>query len=528
MNRRDFLLSSAAFLLTTQTLLSTSLPVQASGPEVVIVLSSDETGAPHLDPIRATLLSVAADLIYDRLIAMSDQHTFHPHLAESWQESEDGLNWTFRLKKNVRFHDGEPFNADTIVWWVAKYVDSANQHVSGAIKKVVVVDEHTVRFEMNRPDPNLLYNLASYFMGIPSPKAYEAANGSFGVTEAVGTGPYKLENFIVGQETVLVANEEYAWGSELSENKGAPVLERLVLREIQDASTAFLEMNTGGADILLGVPTEFIPQMKANSGIELRNMPATGTSYLQFNTKAAPFSDPTIRQAVAYAVDQEPILKAVFGGSGAVAHQFLASSLDESKVRPEVLIRPDLEKAKQLLDQAGWKAGADGMRVKDGIPLKIQLWSTSETAYKRIAEIVQAQLRNIGFAVDVTLFDSASMKDALRKGDYQMAVSHYDWDNADILSWFFSGENIPHPNSTRWDDPRSEELRKDAENTARNWQERVAKFKTYHENLLENFVFVPLHEFEKTIAINSGRIVLPEKLRTTALGSVTLLDAKWQ
>ena len=108
MNRRDFLLSSAAFLLTTQTLLSTSLPVQASGSEVVIVLSSDETGAPHLDPIRATLLSVAADLIYDRLIAMSDQHTFHPHLAESWQESEDGLNWTFRLKKNVRFHDGSP------------------------------------------------------------------------------------------------------------------------------------------------------------------------------------------------------------------------------------------------------------------------------------------------------------------------------------------------------------------------------------------------------------------------------------
>lgn len=181
-----------------------------------------------------------------------------------------------------------------------------------------------------------------------------------------------------------------------------------------------------------------------------------------------------------------------------------------------------------MLDQAGWKASADGMRFKDGVPRKIQLWSTSETAYKRIAEIVQAQLRNIGFAVDVTLFDSASMKDALRIGDYQMAVSHYDWDNADILSWFFSGENIPHPNSTRWDDPRSEELRKNAENTARNWQERVTKFKAYHENLLENFIVVPLHEYEKTIAINSGRIVLPEKLRTTALGSVTLLDAKWQ
>lgn len=528
MNRRDFLLSSSALLISTQVLFSTTFPARASGSEAVIVLSSDETGAPHLDPIRATVLSVAADLVYDRLVAMSDQHTYHPHLAESWQESEDGLSWTFTLKKNVRFHDGEPFNAETIVWWLPKFAGTPNEHVASAIAKTVVVDEHTIRFEMSRPDPNLLYNLASYFMGIPSPKAYEAANGNFGITEAIGTGAYKLENFIVGQETVLTANEDYAWGSELSENKGAPAVERLVLREIQDASTAFLEMNTGGADILLGVPNEFIPQLTANPDVELRNMPATGASYLQFNAEAAPFSDPALRQAVACAIDQEPVLKAVFGGSGAAAHQFLASSLAESKVRPEYLIRRDVEKAKQLLDQAGWKAGSDGTRSKDGAPLKIKLWASSETAYKRIAEIVQAQLREVGFVIDVTLFDSASLKDALRKGDYHLAVSHYDWDNADILGWFFSAENIPHPNSTRWNNPRSEELRKDAENNARNSQERIEKFIAYHENLLENFVFVPLHEYEKTVAVNRSRLFLPEKIRSTAIGNVTLLDAKWQ
>lgn len=527
MNRRVFLLSTSALVLETAGSFSALLPAQAAPSEATIILSSDETGAPHLDPIRATLLSVAADLIYDRLIAMSNEHTFHPHLAQSWQESDDGLSWTFQLKKNVRFHDGEPFNADVIAWWIPRFKGTANEHVAGAIERVVVLDEHSVRFEMKRPDPNLLYNLASYFMGIPSPKAYEAAGENFGVMTAVGTGAYRLESFVVGQETVLVANEDYAWGSELSQNKGAPAIQKLVLREIQDSSTAFLELNTGGADILLGVPTEFVPQLKANGDIELRNMPATGVSYLQFNTSTVPFSDPVIRQVVALAVDQEPILKAIFGGSGAAAHQFLASSLEESKVNPALLIRKDVAKATQLLDEAGWKPGADGVRSKDGTPLKIQLWSSSETAYKRMAEIIQAQLRAVGFVVDITLYDSASLRDALRRGEHQLVVSHYDWDNADILAWFFSAQNIPHPNSTRWDDPQSEKLREDAESGARNWNERVAKYTKYHENLLQNFVFVPLHEFEKINAINR-RLVLPPNIREVAIGSMTLLDAKWQ
>lgn len=526
MKRRQFLLSSSALLVASAT-----FPViptaRAAQEEATIILSSDETGAPHLDPIRATLLSVAADLVYDRLIVRSDEQTYHPHLARSWQESEDGLRWTFQLKENVRFHDGEPFNADAVAWWVSKFGGSANQHVSGAIDRVVVLDEHQVRFEMMRPDPNLLYNLASYFMGIPSPKAYEAAGESFGVTVAVGTGPYKLESFTVGQETVLVANEDYAWGTDLSKNKGAPTVKRLILREIQDASTAFLEMNTGGADLLYGVPTEFVPQLKANGDLELRNLPASGVSYLQFNTSSAPFSDPVVRRAVALSVDQEPIVKAVFGGSGLAAHQFLVSSLEESKVEPYFLIHSDVAKAKQILNEAGWIVGADGVRSKAGTALKIQLWSTSETAYKRIAEIVQAQLKDIGFAVDVTLYDSASMRDALRQGKHHLVVSHYDWDNADILDWFFSAKNIPHPNSTRWNDPRSEALRKEAEAGARNWRERVSKYTAYHENLLENFVFVPLHEFEKAVAINRSRLTVPEKIRETTIGSVTLLDTKW-
>lgn len=524
MDRRVLLLSSAALILGLSSGFAALSGVTAAPLEATIVLSIEETGAPHLDPIRATLLSVVASLVYDRLVAMSNQHTFHPHLAKSWEESEDGLTWTFRLKEGVRFHDGEPFNAETIVWWISKFDNGPNQHVGSAIKRVVVVDQHSVRFEMKRPDPNLLYNLASVFMGIPSPKAYEAAGENYGVTVAVGTGPFKLESFVVGQETVLVANGEYSWGSELSRHKDAPALKRLTFREIQDASTAFLELNTGGVDMLLGVPTEFVPQLTANNQIEVRNLPASGISYLEFNVGSAPFSDRLMRQAVALAVDQEPIMRAVFSGSGVPAHQFLISSLEESKVRPDLLIRKDTGKAKKLLDDMGWVVGQNGIRAKAGVPLKVQLWASSETAFKRIAEIIQAQLKEVGFEVAVTLFDSASLSDALGRGEHQLVVNNYDWDNADILSWFFSEKNIPRPNTSFWKDPVSEQLCSDAENGARTSQERVAKFKKYHENLLENFAFVPLHEYEKTIAFNKNSLAIPPVIPEVGLGSVTLLD----
>lgn len=523
MRRRTFLLSSSALVLAAVLPCGAALAAQDAA---TIVLSSEETGAPHNDPIRATLLNMTADLIYDRLVALSDERKYYPHLATSWEEAPDGLSWTFHLRQDVRFHDGEPFNAQTIAWWIPKFAGSPNEQVANAIERVVVIDDHTVRFEMKRPDPNLLYNLASTFMGVPSPKAYDAEGENYGIAVAIGTGAYKLESFTVGQETVLVANEDYAWGTELSVNRAAPTIKRLVFREISDASTAFLEMNTGGVDMLLDVPTEFVPQLKANSQFQVRNFAPTGISYLEFNTSTPLFSDPLVRQAVALAIDQEPIVKAVFNGIGSPAHQFLISSLEESKVDPKLLIRQDLSKARQLLDQAGWKAGADGIRVKDGVPLRVKLGASSETAYKRMAEIIQSQLKNVGMAADVNLYDMASLRDARTRGEHQLAVAHYDWDNADILSWFFAARNIPTPNASRWKDPKSEQLLSDAETHARNWQERIAKFRAYHENLLGNFVFVPLHEFEKTISVNQSRLVLPEKIRESAIGNATFLDAK--
>lgn len=526
MNRRGFLASVSVVTLAAGLGLAGGYSARASEPEAVFALGSAEIGAPHHDPIRATLLSTVATLIYDRLIEQDVDQSYHPHLAESWENSPDGMNWTFKLRQGVRFHDGEPFNAATIAWWIPKFKGSPNEYLVDAVDRVEVVDDYTVRFVMKRAEPNLIYNLASSFMGIPSPKAYDAAGDNFGVTEAVGTGPFMFESFAVGQETVLVANEDYSWGSDLSDNKGAPHVKRLTLREIPDASTAFLELKTGGVGLLLGVPDQFLPQLQAEEMLDFRSLPGFGITYLAFNTRAEPFGDAAVRQATALAVDQGAILKSVFNGIGLEAHQFLISTLVESKIDPKLEIHHDLAKANELLDKAGWQRGDDGIRVKDGKPLKIKLTAQSETAIKRTAEIVQAQLKAIGMVVEIDIFDSTTVVDQLKKGQHQLAVRQYGWNNADILDWFFSTTNIPYPNSSGWQDEKSQELRNVAMQQSKTQDERVANFRKYQENLIGNFLFVPIHEPVQNYAFNKTMLDVPAKLRGTQLVQATAVDIK--
>ncbi len=229
----------------------------------------------------------------------------------------------FHLKEGVTFHDGTAFNAQTVADWIPDFADTENAYLVAAVDSVEVVDDLTVKFVMSRPEPNLLYNLSSTFMGVPGASLYDELGENFGVTGAVGTGPFKLDSFAIGLETVLVRNDDYAWASDLSENQGAAHLEQITFREIPDQSTAFLELKTGGVDLLLGVPTDFLEILKAESNVAVIQMPGTGINYMPINVTSAPFDDIKVRQATGLAVNQEAIVASIYNGVGAPAHNFL-------------------------------------------------------------------------------------------------------------------------------------------------------------------------------------------------------------
>ena len=271
-----------------------------------------------------------------------------------------------QVAPGVKFHNGEPFNAKTIEWWVPKFKGTENSFMIEPIAKVEVIDDLTVRFVMKTPDPNMLFNLASTFMGVPEPKAYDRLGDKFGVTEAVGTGPFKLEKFTVGQQTVLVRNDDYKWASDLSTNKGPAKIKNLEIREIAEDSTAFLELQTGGVDLLLKVPTDFLPRLQGQKAVKVVTLPGTEIIYMPINTSVEPFTDIKVRQATALAVNQKEITASLFGGVGSPANTFLISSLLESKVDPKFNISYDPEKAKALLDKAGWTMGPAASAQRTG------------------------------------------------------------------------------------------------------------------------------------------------------------------
>ena len=498
----------------------------AIADELVAALRGSEVGVSTYDMLKAINSNVASTLIYDTLIEQDANHGYVPALAESWEEAPDGMQWTFHLKKGVKFHNGVDFNAQAVADWLAMFKGTDFDYYLGAVKEIVVVDDYTIRLDMTRPDPNLLYNLSTPFGGVMEPGARKADGENYGLTEAVGTGPYKLESFAVGQETVLVRNDDYTWGAKNATNTGPANIERIHLREIGEASTSFLELQTGGVDMLLGVPQEFLSEAASLPNIKLMTMPDSEIWYLVMNVTAAPFDDFRVRQAAALAVNQQAIKDNLFGGAGNIPSTFMIASLPEEKVADQFRIKFDLDKANTLLDEAGWVAGADGIRAKDGQPLKITLWTQSDSNFRRVTEVIQAQLKDAGFAADILTFDSATIRDQYKAGTHQAAVRSYFYDNATILDWFFGGDRPGYPNISMWNDPKAEELRTTAMTGSKTGEEFTKNFTAYHEYILSQFPFAPIYEPVGNVAYNADRVIMPETINSPVFQRAAIMDLK--
>ncbi len=494
--------------------------------EAVFVMAGNEVGAPTYNPIKATMLNTATGLLFDRMVSQAADLSYHPWLAESWEEAPDGMSWTFKLKQGVTYHNGEVFNAEAVKAWIElfKTTETDNTYMAEAISAVEVIDEHTVKFVMSRPEPNLLYNLSSTFMGVVEPKSFTALGDDYGVTEVYGTGPFKLESYTIGQETVLVRNEDYAWASPLANNAGPAKMERITFREIPEDSTAFLELKTGGVDMLLSVPPDLTAEITKEANLAVVTLPGADVWYMPINVTKAPFDDIRVREAAAKAINQDEILASVFGGVGATADTFLISALPESKVSDSARIKFDPARSNALLDEAGWAMGADAVRTKDGQPLKVTLWTQSDSIFRRLTEVVQAQLKAVGIEAEITTFDSSTIRDQYKTGEQQLAVRSYNWDNADIVDWFFGADRLGYPNVSMFTDPKAEELRAAAMTGAKNMEERIANFTAYHEYVLTQFPMAPIYQPVQAMAYNKDRLLVPEKIDAPSFGSAMFMD----
>ena len=312
--------------------------------------------ASYLNPLLAsdTASGDIDGLIYNGLVKYDKNNKLVGDLAESWDISKNGLMITFHLRKNVRWHDGQPFTADDVVFTYQKLRDPKvhTPYVSDfeIVKSVTALDTNTERVEYDKP---FAPGLASWSMGIIPKHIFK--DGDFNTHPAnrqpIGTGPYKFKEWKTSQYIVLEANPEYF--------EGKPHIARVIYRIIPDQSVDFLEMRNQTIDQLTLTPDQFKAYDAIFEHHQRYRYPAFVYTYLGFNLKDPLFQDPRVRQALAYAIDRKTQVQGLLLGLGQpLTGPFPLTSWAYNTQVPEIPYDP--QKALALLVEAGWRPDSDG------------------------------------------------------------------------------------------------------------------------------------------------------------------------
>ena len=361
-----------------------------------------------LDPQKTsgTLTFQTVKSIYDTLAEPDENGVIVPALAESWDVSGDSLVWTFYLRKGVKFHNGDSFtSADvkaTFERILAEEIASPHRKEMGVIASIDTPNDMTIVFKLTGPHSPFLASLASGW-GAILPKSLIDSDHDFD-SLPVGTGPFKLGEWVRDSKVVLVKNDDY-W------IKGLPKLNQVVLNIIPESSIQVQGLLAGQIDIVFIIDSDDIPMLEASSDVKLEENLTSLILVMPMNTSVAPFDDIRVRQAINYAIDKQKVLDIAYGG-GEIIGTFMdrgnAYYKDFADLYPY-----NPEKAKSLLKEAG---------VGDDIELKLYLPQNYDLHVKA-GEMYQEMLTQVGLNVKIQLIDwSTWISDVYRASKFDLTV----------------------------------------------------------------------------------------------------------
>jgi peptide/nickel transport system substrate-binding protein len=391
MMRKFFSLAGVLVLLVSVLAACGGAGGAAPTGEIVIAIGGDPS---TLDPQAADDGNERAvnDNIYETLLAR-DSKTMElvPSLAESWKEI-DPSTWELKLRKGIKFHNGEPFNADAAAFSINRVIDPEfkSEQISfySTIKEARVVDDNTIQVVTDGPDPTLPARL--YWMKMVPPKY--ATDPNFG-TKPVGTGPYKFVEWVRDDHVDLEANTDY-WGTK-------PTIGKVRIRPIKEEVTRLAALKAGEVDLVRGLIPEYVnqvPKAVSTPGLEF--------PWLRLNTLVGPLTDKRLRQAINYAINKDALAQSLYSGYAVPADgQILTPG--HFGYNPDVKAYPyDPDKAKALIQEAGYAGeeiefiGEAGRWLKD----------------KELIEAVAQQLRDAGFNIKVNIVEWSQWLDLLFAG----------------------------------------------------------------------------------------------------------------
>jgi ABC-type transport system substrate-binding protein len=344
--------------------------------------------------------------VFNKLVTITGNFEIKPDLAKDWEISDDGLTYTFYLEEDVKWHDGEPFTSADVKWTIEAIQQNHGRMYNeySAIESIECPDDHTVVFHLSRPDAALLSFLSWYACFIMPEHIYAGTDWTTNPAnqEPIGTGPFKFVSWKPGESIELEANPDYF--------KGEPAIKRVVFKIIPDTSTALQAFKRGEVDIMGSAPpySEISKlQQDPNVTVLLKDYPSR--YYLGFNFNRPVLQDRRVREAIASAIDRSEILEKAFNGIGAEAWGFYTPNIAWAYNGEDLAPSYDIERANQLLDEAGLMPDENGVRLK----LDFVHFTSAQVA--DTAAILKEQLKKIGIDLNIVQLEMSAWTPRIRQ-----------------------------------------------------------------------------------------------------------------
>ncbi|HUG15596.1 MAG TPA: ABC transporter substrate-binding protein, partial [Thermomicrobiales bacterium] len=378
---------------------------------------------PGLDP--GGLCNVACHTVvmhmFDPLLAMDTEFNIYPWLATSWRLSDDLRSYIFELRDDVTFHNGDPLTAEDVAFTFDRIkLPETNATSATAVLGPIydgseVIDERTVQVNFVEPYAPFLGGVTTAFLGIVSKAAAEAAGADF-ATNPVGTGPWVFQEWVQTQHTIMTVNADYNWAPELFSHNGRAYIDEIRYQYVPESGTRQALLDTGEAQAIDFVPTQNVAAIEANPNLTMyKPLRTGGPKMVDLNTKKPPLDDLLVRQALNHAFNRDELIETIFQGVFEPATVPLAKATFGYDASLEDFYPYDVERAAELLDEAGWVMDGE-IRRKDGAEFRLLCQIGPSEEDNAIAQVMQAQWLPLGIAIDIEVIAGTALTTAKREG----------------------------------------------------------------------------------------------------------------
>jgi peptide/nickel transport system substrate-binding protein len=397
-----------------------------------------------LDPAKTIQANADTfnDNLYDRLVFIGPDRLPHPWLSEKWDISPDGKQITFTIRQGIKFHDGTNLDGAAVKFSFDRILDPATASPAkaqmGTLQSVDLVDPVTVRFNFSAPYAPFFTNISLGYGGITSPTAVKKFGDSYG-HNPVGSGPFKLKEWVAGQQITLERNPDYKNLRTDGKNTGAAYLDALQFKIIADPATQLAALQSGELDVI-AVDVQQVDKIKSDPKYQIVIWKdATDMNFIEYANKA-PFTDLAVRQAIAYSIDRDSIVKSAWNGyaTANLNPQPVGVAGWDAALGQQYGYPYNLDKAKKVLADGGYTAGPNGVLQKNGTPLAFTMLVYSPNPPGNTAsQIIQATLQSIGVKMDIQNMDFGSETPLLNAGKFDVDYMRWTWPDPVIESLLF-------------------------------------------------------------------------------------------